>query len=118
MDTFMSFGQLAQILKIYGPFGLLVVIWYFDMRTLRRLNEQYRQDANKILSTHKSYMDELWRMYESNVKLVEGYEKIAGDFKELIIMNTQQLQRLNDAISQNQFCPLQRVSKKKVEVGQ
>lgn len=123
MDPMISFGQLASLLKDYGPFGILIVIWYVDMRSIRKMNEQYRVDTQatmnqtkQIMSQHYDFMKEIRIMYESNVKLVEGYETLAGDLKEIIIMNTTNMVRLADEIRQNQFCPLQRFEKKKIEV--
>ncbi len=117
MDTVISFGQLAALLKGYGPFGILVVIWYFDMRFLRKMNDQYRKETSDILKQHEDYMAEIRRMYESNVRLVEGYEGLASDLKDLIVMNTQQLTRLTDDITQNQYCPAVRVEKKSIKVA-
>lgn len=48
------------------------------------------------------------RMYEDNVALVEDYRSLAGDLKEVVIMNTQAIVGLDNDISKNQFCPLVR----------
>lgn len=47
-------------------------------------------------------------MYESNVKLVEQYEKVASDLKDVVMMNTNALSTLSGAIEHNQFCPIVR----------
>ena len=51
------------------------------------------------------------RMYESNVRLVEGYEEVAKDLREVVIMNTQAMTKACDAINDNQFCPMVRLEK-------
>ena len=56
-------------------------------------------------------------MYESNVELVRGYRTLAGDLRDIIIMNTKIITKQTEAISQNQFCPSQRIDKKQVMVG-
>ena len=117
MDTILSFGQLANLLASYGPIGLVVVIWYFDIKTMRKLNEKYRGDTQEILSDHKEYMDELRNMYRSNVKLVDSYEDLAKDLKEVVIMNTTAMTHLADDINRNQYCPIVRVEKKNIGVG-
>lgn len=117
MDTILSFGQLAVLVSKYGPFGLLVVIWYFDIKTMRKQNDQYRKDTAKILADHKEYMDELRGMYKSNVKLVESHEALATDLKDVVIMNTTAMTRLGDDINRNQYCPMVRVEKKNIGVG-
>jgi len=116
MDTILSFGQLANLLSSYGPLGLVVIIWYFDIKAMRKLNEKYREDTQEILSDHKEYMDELRSMYKSNVKLVDSYEDLAADLKEVVIMNTTAMTRLGDDINRNQYCPMVRVEKKNIGV--
>jgi len=53
------------------------------------------------------------KMYENNVVLVENYEKLAKDLHDVVIMNTQIVQRLADEIKTNQFCPMVRLEKVK-----
>lgn len=50
-------------------------------------------------------------MYDNNVTLVENYQDISRDFKEMLIMNTQATQKMTDAIKTNQFCPMVRLEK-------
>jgi len=45
------------------------------------------------------------RMYQNNVKLVQNYESIARDLKDIVILNTQAVQKVCDKIETNQFCP-------------
>lgn len=127
MDSIVTFGTLATMLKAYGAFGLLVVIWYFDMRAIRQNNERHheenskvsqshKEETSKILSQHEKYMDEIRRMYESNVKLVNSYERLANDLHEVVIMNTQAMTGLKDDINRNQYCPHVRVTKEKIGV--
>jgi len=117
MDSMISFGHLAMILKTYGPFGLLVVIWYFDIRQMRQLNMKYRDDMQRVLAKHKEFMREMRSMYDSNVRLVESYEDVATDLKDVVVLNTQAMTSIANKIDQNQFCPAQRVDKKQIEVG-
>lgn len=53
------------------------------------------------------------RMYEDNVGLVKGYQSVAGDLKDVVMMNTRALTRVCDAINQNQFCPMVRLEDQK-----
>ena len=124
MPDVMSFSQLAALFKDYGPFGILVVIWFFDIRQMRNMAKDNKEMADKhrsevmaILSEHKEYMVEQRRMYDNNVILVNQYEAMAKDQKDIIIMNTQSLTRVHDDINQNRYCPYQRVDKQKVQVA-
>ncbi len=116
MDAAINLGQLAGVLSAYGPIGLLVVIWYVDIRMMRKMVADHRKETTKILSEHRQYMDDLRRMYENNVELVKTCERLATDLHETVIMNTQAMQRLADDINRNQFCPLQRVEKREVAI--
>lgn len=100
MDS-LSIHSLWDIFRIFGPFGLVTVIWYIDMKTIRGVLDSYKDD-----------MAEIRRMYENNTELVKGYEYLSGDLKDLIVMNTQCLTRLSDEIQQNQYCPMVRVKKR------
>lgn len=101
-----NLGGLLQIFSSFGPFGIILIVWYLDSRAMRKILDQYKDD-----------MAETRRMYENNVKLVEGYQYLSGDLKDLIILSTQHLQKLTDQIAQNQYCPMQRVEKKTIEVA-
>ncbi|MBW2606121.1 MAG: hypothetical protein JRD05_00650 [Deltaproteobacteria bacterium] len=116
MDGMITFGVLGQLLQAYGPFGIIVVVWYFDIRAMRKQNEQYVKDMADVMNKHEKYMEEIRVMYKNNVKLVEGYESLAGDLKSIIVMNTEVITTQTEAIKQNQFCPSQRVEKKNIQV--
>ena len=105
MDGMITFGTMAQVLQAYGPFGILVVVWYFD-----------RRDFSRQIKQHEQYMGEIRRMYENNIELVKGYKDLARDLKDLIVMNTEVITKQTQAIKQNQFCPSLRVEKKQIEV--
>jgi hypothetical protein len=52
------------------------------------------------------------KMYEDNVELVKGYANVAGDLKDIVIMDIQNYQKLKDLVENNQFCPMIRLEKK------
>lgn len=92
---------LIQILHDFGPFGIVVVLWWYDGKQIRKILLQYKED-----------MDEIRHMYKNNVHLVEGYERVANALKDVILLSTQVNQRLVDDINGNQFCPMVRLEKK------
>ena len=91
---------MVEIIKAFGFAGLVAAMWYIDSRAFR-----------KVLAQYKSDMDEQRAMYLSNVKLVESYLGLARDLKDIIIMNTQAMQRINDSVNSNQYCPHVRLEK-------
>ncbi|MCP4158857.1 MAG: hypothetical protein GY760_02180 [Deltaproteobacteria bacterium] len=117
METMISFGQLATVLKGYGPYGLILVLWYIDMRQIRKMAHQYQTDMKDVLSEHKEYMSEIRRMYENNVILVEIQQQFSKDLKDIIMMNTRAMTHLSDDIEQNRYCPELQIRKENIKVG-
>jgi hypothetical protein len=103
-----SLSLLFDVLKNFGPIGLIAFMWWMDVRNMR-----------KILDTYKHDMDEIRGMYEANVRLVEEqndlgnrYALLAQDLKDAYIMTAQINQRLADSIESNQYCPMVRLEKR------
>jgi hypothetical protein len=48
------------------------------------------------------------KMYEENVKLVIGYEKLAEGLQSIIVLSTQTMTQVKDKIDANLFCPVMR----------
>ena len=96
-----GFAGIMEILSNFGPFGVIVIIWFFDSRAMRSL-----------LATYKEDMQETRQMYKNNVRLVEDYEELATDLKDVIILNTTQITHLSDSVENNEFCPMVRQVRK------
>ncbi|MBU2550489.1 MAG: hypothetical protein KKB20_18930 [Proteobacteria bacterium] len=111
MET-VSLAVFVQIFSALGPFGIVVLMWWLDMKNMRSLLDQHRADVSRILQQHREYMTEIRNNYQSSVSLVESYQSVARDLKDLIVMNTEAMTRLAEAVNQNQFCPMQRVEKR------
>ena len=70
-----------------------------------------------VTSWHQAKrFDAMKTMYESNVKLVDCYENLAKGQAEMIGLNTAKWMEATDAINMNQYCPLIRLKKERVEV--
>lgn len=107
MET-VSISMIIELLRNFGPVGLVAIMWWVDRKDIRKILDKYRQD-----------MDEMRDMYEANVILVKAqqelgtrYAHLAQDLKDAYIMNAQIMQRLSDNIENNQFCPMVRLEKK------
>jgi len=106
--------SLSSVLKYaaeYGPYGLLLFMWWTDMRALRVQQERHSEEFRKTMSRYASDMADMRHMYENNAELVRHYESLAKDLKDVIIVNAQAFQRLEDSIRHNQFCPMVRLEK-------
>lgn len=84
---------ISQLLS-FGPLGLVLVMWYFNMMQTREILRRYSGD-----------MAEQRKMYENNIVLVNNFADLAKDLKDIIILNTQVQTRLVDHIENNVFCP-------------
>lgn len=103
MEAFASFQTVLKVAAEFGLVGIVLIMWWIDRKDLRRVLDQYQND-----------MTEIRQMYKNNVHLVEGYESLAGDLKDVIMMNTQAFTRLDDDIEKNQYCPTVRLKKEAI----
>ncbi len=102
MDSF-SLGTTLKILGDFGIVGLIIFLWWMDNRRIWAVMDQYKND-----------MAEQRKMYESNASLCRDFASIAKDLRDIVTLNIQKMTEVEDAVRQNQFCPLVRVDKKKV----
>jgi len=95
-------GVISIIEKFWGwPSGLLFVViligpWILSLS----LNQMERRR-----------FDAMVQMYEHNVELVKGYERISTDQQGMLILNTQEWSKTREAVEKNQFCPMVRLEK-------
>ena len=99
MET-IGLQTLIQIFRDFGPFGIVVILWWYDGKQTRKILSQYKDD-----------MDEARQMYKNNVHLLERNEELSGDLKDVIIMNTKAMTTLAEKIEGNDFCPMVRLKK-------
>lgn len=102
---------MVEVLKAYGIVGFFLVIIVVLIRMVWQQNENYRKDTERIFSDIRLYQEEWRKMYENNVTLVENYETVATDLRTVVIISTQTLQKVCDAIHTNQYCPQVRLEK-------
>ena len=96
-----SLSILLEVFKSFGFAGIIVVIWWIDSKNIRKILESYRDDTQAAV-----------QRYEDNVRLVTHYEDLAGDLKDVVMMNTQAMTQNYQAIKTNQYCPQVRLEKK------
>ena len=114
MDTeliSLNWHMVAEIVKACGPTGILMVLWFFSRRDTDKMFLDYQRDTSAMLKQYQKDMQEQREMYKNNVELVKRVLAIADNQQDVIILNTQMMQRLVDRIESNQFCPMVRLSK-------
>lgn len=97
----------------FGLAGVVLILWFLTDRSKTQLMESYRKDVTDILARYGQDIQEIRHMYESNVRLVKAYEEMAKDLHEVVIINTQTMQRVCEEIRTNQYCPAVRINEKK-----
>jgi hypothetical protein len=112
--TAQALAALGQIVTALGPWGLacliigipvampLIVLWmsWVSSRRQAELLETYRADTQKILKDYGDSLDKVSRFYGDNVQLVKGYERVARDLHDVVVLNTTTIQRCCD-LTQN-----------------
>ena len=111
MEAF-SVSNMLSVLSEFGMVGLVLFIYWFDTKQLRRQHESHRKEVAEILSRYAEDMAEVRKMYENNAELVRAYEAVAKDLRDVVIMNTEAFTRLDEGVRGNQFCPMVRLEKK------
>lgn len=114
-----SISLIFDVLRNFGPIGLIAFMWWVDIRNMRKILDENRRYNDEVLTAYRKDMAEIRGMYENNAHLVERYVELARDYKSLTkdlkdayILNTQAFQRLSDDIEGNLFCPYVRLEKK------
>lgn len=80
-----------------GVPGLIILLFYAHILHTGKILAAYREDVDKVR-----------QFYERNVSLVEKYERLATDLKDVITMSTQVNTQLVEKIQNNMFCPVVR----------
>jgi hypothetical protein len=93
---------IEMVNRISGwPFGLMLFLFLIGPWILSLL----------IAYLQRSRFEAVVNMYEKNVSLVEKYEKVASDLKDVIILHTQTTTTMINDIRTNQYCPMIRLRK-------
>lgn len=116
MDSFNLYAIL-KVLGEYGPLGLVILLWYLSDKRLTTLIETHRVEMTATQAQYGRDMTEQREMYKTNASLCRDFSSVASDLREIVIMNIEKMTRVDDAIRQNQFCPMQRVEKKQITVA-
>lgn len=102
---------ILKVVSVFGLPGLVLVLWYLSDKSHERTLRQYRQDVIEQRKVYEDGLREVREMYEHNVLLVQNYEALAGDQKDVLILITQAITRVADDVNRNQYCPMVRLKK-------
>lgn len=97
METIGYFSTL-KLLGNFGVLGLVIFLWWYDNRQTRKIVACHKKDLTEILGRYDDDMTEMQRMYKSNVDLVKDYKSIAGDLKDIVVLNIQGMAEMKAAI--------------------
>ena len=120
----LSLTVIMSAVSVLGLPGLVLIFWYVDQRRYDRdrkeqVERDQRRDSQHLteIATMKDHFrnatenqdkrfEAVVRMYEDNVRLVSGYERLAGELTSVILLNTQVNTKLVERIDNNLFCPI------------
>lgn len=94
-------GSYLEIIKMFlnlGLGGVILLLAYFAKQKLDDASAKYETYINNILAQYREDMLDQRKMYDSNVELVKQYQSLAGDLKDIIIMNTTAMTKLVERI--------------------
>lgn len=106
-----GFDAILKLISNFGIPGLVLLLWYLSDKAHERTLKQYREDVIEQRKIYEDGLRDVREMYEHNVLLVRNYESLAGDLKDIVVLNTQQWASTREDIRQNQFCPQVRLKK-------
>lgn len=105
--------SILKILGDFGTLGLVIFLWWSDNKRIEKNMTEHNVQITSILNKYKEDMDAQRKMYESNVSLCRDFASVTKDLRDIVTLNIQTMTECKDAINNNQFCPIIRVSKKK-----
>lgn len=90
-----SATSLIDIITNFSSFGITGVLAVLCWSSIK--------DNQKTLAVYRQDMMEWRRMYENNVELVKRYSSVTEDLKEVVIMNTQAITRLEETMKHREI---------------
>jgi hypothetical protein len=102
LKTLGPFGIAVELVRILGLPGIIFLIWYFDRKQLQGMIDKYKKDMIKMST-----------LVTKTQEIGKGYARIAEGLNDVIMLNTQAMTKIGDAIETNQFCPMVRLKEVK-----
>lgn len=111
----LSLSVIMPIVSMLGLPGLVMIFWYVDQRRITEAEARHllevaaiKEQFTAVMAASEKRFEAVVRMYEDNVLLVKGYERLAGELANIIHLNTQMQTRLVEKIESNMHCPIVR----------
>ena len=106
-ETVSAINAVCSLLERIGtwPVGTVLLIVLFGPWIM----------AFWVSRSQEKRFDAMKDMYESNVKLVKGYEQLSGGLQDSVMLNTAKWTQAIEKIDTNQFCPVHRTKKIRME---
>ena len=106
-ETISAINAVCGLLERIGtwPVGSIILVILFGPWIMAFL----------VSRSQEKRFDAMREMYKNNVKLVEGYDRLAKSQQETILLNTAKFTEVGNKIDTNQFCPAHRTKKTRME---
>jgi hypothetical protein len=106
-----AIGPTNLVILMMLPGGLMLVVVVAILIPHIKLIHRYREDMQRALAQAEDHQQELRRMYENNVVLVEQAQRTADSLQTTIVKSTAAMSELAVLIRTNQYCPYVRLEK-------
>lgn len=114
MET-LSLPMASAIFQVLGLPGLIFIVWHFDNKRLDKQREMYEaqqqaqreqnsRDLVAVLTQYREDVSAIRRLYENNIELVKGYEKLSRELVDTVRLNTQAQTMLVDWLKHRTPC--------------
>lgn len=105
MENIGLIKDLLFFFKEFGVIGIVAFLWWQGQRDIKSHQEMRDKEIKKwedrFNEENRKWdmrFSEMKNMYENNVELVRGYEKVTGDQQGIILLNTQAWTKLTTII--------------------
>jgi len=94
-----TYLEIIKIILSMGPIGLVIIMAWLWKQQVDTILRKWQEQSNQLMRQYRDDTVALGKMYENNVELVRRYEETSRDMKDVIILVSQNLQRLNDKMA-------------------
>jgi hypothetical protein len=115
-DQITALMSALKLIEMIGGwhFGTILLILFVGPWVMQLVsNWQYNKRFESMVSMYKNNAT----LVDQNEKLTKAYNEHLGEFKDIVMMNTQAYSQLTAAINQKQFCPMVRLENQKTRRG-
>lgn len=98
-----------------GPWAIMVFVSRSQDKRIEAMKDLFQSAGaehsrrfDEVVASQEKRFAAVTRMYENNIELVRGFERMAQEYRETVVLNTATMQEVRDISMSNLFCPMVR----------